>query len=223
MSNRTIRHACSESGAALDALVAPRAEAAPELGPLLSVLFAQLDAAQSMVLHVTSATPGAGTSTVARDIAAGAASSGWCSVALVDAHPPERRGPALPGMVEQVERGEEPSLRRSRVGAAQIDSGVLSSSGRAVSRLESVRGVYGMLRRRYSLTVVDCPAVFSGQQLTILASAADETILVLEAERSNLGGVARAREALEQRGASVLGVVMNKSRRRIPKLLDGLL
>ena len=225
MSNRTIRHAYPEAVAALDVLVAPpEATARPELGSLLSVLFLQLDETSSMVLHVTSATSGEGTSTVARDIAAGAAAAGWCSVALIDARPMERRAQAaFPGLVEQVERGEELTLRRSRVGAAQIDTALLSTSGQPVSRLETVRGLYGALRQRYSLIVVDCPSVFSGQQMMVLASAADETILVFEAERSNLGDVARAREVLDQRGATVMGVVMNKSQRRIPKLLARLL
>ena len=218
MSNRTIRHVdAAAEGAAITA-------ARPELGPLLSVLFLRLDETPSLVLHVTSAKPGEGTTTVARDIAAGAAAAGWCSVALIDAQPVRRQGPGGgAGLVEQVERGEEPSLRRSRLGAAPVDTAALSGSGQPVSRLESVRGVYGILRQRYSLIVVDCPAVFSGQKMMVLAAAADETILVLEAERSKLAEVARAREVLEQRGGSVMGVVLNKSRRRIPALLGRLL
>lgn len=225
MSNRTIRHVYPGLSAPPNARVMPQPLAArPELGALLSVLFLQLDESQSMVLHVTSATQGEGTTTVARDIAMGAAAAGWCSVALIDARPIERRTPvAWAGLVENIERGEAPSMRRSRVGAAQIDTGLLSTSGQPVSRLESVRSLYGMLRQRYSLVVVDCPAVFAGQQMMVLASAADETIMVLEAERSNLAEVARAREALDQRGATVMGVVMNKSRRRIPSLVGRLL
>ena len=97
-----------------------------------------------------------------------------------------------------------------------VDTGLLTTSGRAVSRLDSVRKLYGSLRQRYSLIVVDSPAVFIGQQTLTLAAAADETVLVVEAERTALADVGRARAALERRGASVLGMVMNKSRTRIP-------
>lgn len=226
MSNRTLRHALPIPDATVNRIVTPPpAIARPELGPLLSMLFMRLDAKQSLVLHVTSATPGEGTTTVACDVAAGAAAAGWCRVALVDARPAARRVPAgmMDGLAESAERGVEPFLRRSRIGSATIDTAVLSASGQPVSRLETVRSVYQTLRQRYSLIVVDCPAVFAGQQMMVLASAADETILVLEAERSPLAEVARAREALGQRGASVMGVVMNKSRQRIPKLLGWML
>lgn len=227
MSNRTIRHIYPDTEPGVGGIVMPPpAVTRPELAPLLSVLFLHLDELTSMVLHVTSAAAGTGTTTVARDIAAGAAAAGWCSVALIDAHPAERPRRDIgrdigrdDGLVDDVERGKEPSLRRSRMGTGQIDVAALSNSGQPVSRIESVRTLYATLRKRYSLVVVDCPAVFDGQQMMVLASAADETILVLEAERSPLSEVARAREALERRGASVMGLVMNKSRSRIPRML----
>ena len=59
----------------------------PELAPLLSVLFLMIDETRSLVIHVTSAHAGAGTSTVARRLAEAAAATGWCRVALVDARP----------------------------------------------------------------------------------------------------------------------------------------
>ena len=202
--------------------------ARPELGPLLSVLFLLIDDVRSLVLHVTSAGPGEGSTTVARDIAAAASVSGWCKVALIDAHPiaprPLGAGPAArPGLIEYFERGEQPILPAARLGSTQVDIGTLSTAGRTVSQIESVRGLYATLRRTYSLIVVDCPPVFSGQQTLLLAPAANETILVFEAERTPVAETLRAREVLEQRGASMLGVVMNKSRRRIPNFLGKLL
>ena len=69
--------------------------------------------------------------------------------------------------------------------------------------------------------MVDCPAVFAGQQTLMIAGAADDTVLVVEAERTALADVSRARAALERRGAGVLGMVMNKSRSRVPALFGG--
>ena len=200
----------------------------PELGALLSVVFLLIDELQSIVLHISSARPGEGTTTVARDLAAAAASTGWCRVALVDAHPAPSRalGAASEdgtGLLEYFDRGEAPVLRPAKIGPAGVDVARLSSAGQPVSRIESVRGLYATLRKTYSLVVVDCPAVFASQQTLVLAPAANETILVMEAERTPIGDVARAREALEQRGASILGAVMNKRRLRIPRLLERLL
>ena len=194
----------------------------PELAPLLSVLFLMIDESQSMVVNVTSAHPGAGTTTVARSVAAAAAATGWCRVALLDARTRVGRADDERGLIDDFERGESPALRSINLGAIEVDTGPLTTSGRTVSRLDSVRKLYGTLRQRYSLIVVDSPAVFAGQQTLTLAAAADETVLVVEAERTALADVSRARTALERRGASVLGMVMNKSRSRIPALFGRL-
>ena len=204
----------------------------PHLGPLLSILFTLIDETRSVVVNVTGAHAGAGASTVARRLAAAAAASGWCRVALIDAEPVPAeveqgdgsgldwagrdqagRARASWGLVEQVEQGEAPLLTPRRVGAVEIDMGRLGTAGQALTRIGSVRRLYGVLRDRYTLVIVDCPAVLSGQQTLIVAAAADETVLVVEAERTPMADVARARAALERRGAGVLGMVMNKSRR----------
>ncbi len=188
----------------------------PELAPLLSVLFLMIGENRSMVVNITAAHAGAGTSTVARKLAEAAAATGWCRVALLDARP---GSPASGrGLVEAVEDGESPVLTPRQVGGLQVDSGRLATAGRPLVRLDSVRRLYGSLRDRYSLVIVDCPAVFAGQQTLMVAAAADDTVLVVEAEQTALADVARARAALEQRGAGVLGLVMNKSRSRIPAL-----
>ncbi|MGI4954676.1 MAG: hypothetical protein ACRYGM_22960 [Janthinobacterium lividum] len=196
--------------------IVPAAIGCPELAPLLSVLFLLIDETRSIVVNITSAHAGAGTSTVARRAAEAAASTGWCRVALLDAKPqPDEPGH---GLIDAIERGHSPVLSPQRIGALEIDAGRLSTAGQPCSRIESVRKLYGTLRDRYSLVIVDCPAVFAGQQTLMVAAAADETVLVLEAERTALADVGRARAALERRGAGVLGMVMNKSRARVPAM-----
>src|SRR5437763_1298051 len=87
----------------MNAIAPPRAEPArPELGALLSVVFLLIDEQRSLVLHVTSARPGEGVTTVAQDLAAAAAGAGWCRVALVDAHPAVPR--ALGGVMNKRRR-----------------------------------------------------------------------------------------------------------------------
>ena len=92
-----------------------------------------------------------------------------------------------------------------------------------MTRVESVRGLYGFLRSNFNLVVVDCPPVLTGHHAASLASVADGTLLVVEAERTRAADVNRTRETLEQLGATILGVVLNKRRQRIPKFLGRLI
>jgi len=186
--------------------------ARPELGPLLSVLFLMIDEVRSVVLHVTSARHGEGTTTIARDLATAAAAADWCKVALLDAH---REPSGRAGLIEFVERGEQPVL----LGSGRIAAGRLSGSPQPISRVDSVRALYSTLRKSYALIVVDCPPVLADPQTLVMAPAATETLLVIEAERTPAADVMRARAALEERGASLMGVVLNKSRARVPKVL----
>jgi Mrp family chromosome partitioning ATPase len=62
--------------------------------------------------------------------------------------------------------------------------------------------------------------VINGQQAAALASVADGVVLVVEAERTHVVDIIRARETLEQLGASIIGLVLNKRRRRIPKFIS---
>lgn len=206
--------------AARPAPLRPAETGYPELAPLVSVLVHMMEEARSIVVNITSVHGGAGTSSVARKLAGAAAATGWCRVALLDAQP----GMNEPGqgLIDAIERGDSPALTRRPLGAMEIDTGRLSSGSRPLSQIDSVRKLYGILRDRYALVIVDCPAVLVGQQTLTIAAAADETVLVVEAERTALTDVARARHALERRGAGVLGMVMNKSRLRIPARFGGI-
>ena len=199
-----------------DGMTMPPEPSRPELEPLLAVLFMMVDEMRSVVIHIVSTNRGEGTSTIAREIALAASAPGWCKVALIDA---SGAADGRPGLVEQFERGEEPELRT--VGA--VPAGVATARMSAVqgaARLESVRGLYAGLRARFNMVIVDCPPVMTGRQAAISASVADGTILVVEAERTRIDDASRARETLEQLGAKVLGVVFNKRRRRIPRLIS---
>ena len=193
----------------------PAAPVRPELGPLLAVLLMLVDEHRSAVVHVTAAAGREGTSTVAREVAAAVAASGCKDVALVDAHPGGRGA----GLLDAAERGDVPVLEPATVNGSPVATGSFSSGRVPAARLDSVRSLYAQLRTRYALTVVDCPPVLSGGGAAVLGSAADGTVLVVEAERTRVADVNRAHELLQQVGAPVLGVVLNKSRSRVPRLI----
>jgi Mrp family chromosome partitioning ATPase len=207
-------------------VVPPRVQPiSPELDPLMAVLFILMDEMSSIVIHVTAANHTEGVTTVSRQIAAAAAAAGWCKVALIDANADQKlpfvaQASSRPSLVEYFERGENPVLRTARIGAVSLSTGKLSSSGRPGTKLESVRGLYGFMRSNFNLIVVDCPPVLASRQAATLASVADCALLVVEAERTRIADVQRTRETLEQLGASVLGIVLNKRRRRIPRFIS---
>ncbi len=209
----------------MDVSIAPYRAATdrPELGSLLAIVSMMIDDQRAVVLHVTSAQHGEGATTVARELAAAAARAPWCRVALIDGCPPDPGLPMPTPLLEAVERTEEPVLRRGRINAADVALGSLAGASRAAPRVENVRKLYGWLRSEYTLTIVDCPPVLEARDTAVFASVADGTLLVVQAERTKLSDVRRAREVLDQVGAITMGAVLNKRQRQIPKLLQRML
>lgn len=208
----------------MDALPASIREASPrpELGALLAAVAVLVDDQRSVVLQVTAAQHGEGTTTVARELAAALAQRPWCRVALVDAatSPVDYSLPSLLGMFE---RGQEPVLRAGLLGASEVALGRLTGPGEPAPRLESLRGLFAWMRSAYTVVVVDCPPVLPCRELAVVAAVADGTLLVVEAERTRRAEIALARTVLEQLGATLLGVVLNRRRRRVPRFFERML
>ncbi len=195
----------------------------PELGSLLGAVSMMIDDQRAVVLHVTAAQHGEGTTTVARELAAAAARAPWCRVALIDGCPAEPGLPAPTALLDAFERSEEPVLRRGRLNSADVALGTLSGARRTAPRVETMRKLYGWLRSEYTLIIVDCSPVLVARDTAVLASVADGTLLVVEAERTKLSEIRRARDVLDQVGAITMGAVLNKRQRRVPRMLQRLL
>lgn len=74
-------------------------------------------------------------------------------------------------------------------------------------------------RQQYDVIVLDCPPVYTGSGSTMLSSKADGVVMVVEAGRVRRQVISRAIELLEETGANVLGVVLNKRRYPIPQFV----
>lgn len=177
------------------------------------------------VLAITSSHRGEGVSTVGANLAAVLARRDDGHVLLIDAdvgHPSVHRvfktklAPGLTDVLKDGEAGEQailsspiPNLDILSAGAPNGDpSEILSSSG--VPRL------LDSARKKYRFVVVDLPSVNEASWVVRLASLCDGVALVVEAERSRREVVKRAKEQLVESKASVLGVVINRRRFRIP-------
>jgi Mrp family chromosome partitioning ATPase len=194
-----------------------------QMNGLVGILLRLIDDQGSIILHVTAANAGEGTTTIARGLAAAASRSPWCKVALLDAG--RRDDATLPGetltdVLQAFDATKKLPLVRQNVGDTSIGAGLLGLSGPAAPNLELIRSVYGTLRANYTLTVVDCPPVNLSQATVAYSRLADGVLLVVSAERTRVADIERAQSNLVQFGATVLGTVMNHGRRRVPRFLD---
>ena len=210
--------------------VGRRAAVRRDIATLLAVVLRLIDRHGAIVIHVTAVSHNEGTSTVARELAITAARSAWCKVALVDANPAAAAlsgaiPGALPGIGLLDSPGEDAELPFTRCwfGEAELMEGVLTSPASPLPSVEAVRALFARLRRRFTLVIVDSPPVAAARHTAAFAAAADYVVLVVEAERTRMADVERARATLEQLGAQVLGVVLNKRRSWVPERLSRLI
>jgi non-specific protein-tyrosine kinase len=171
---------------------------------------------------VTGAHDGAGATWVAANLARMLAQAGH-SVAAVDC---DLRNPALherfgvassPGMSDLLQAQGEPGL--PLVKAADPDSAIQVLPAGAASPcpaelLASARlpAVLAALAGACERAVIDTASVAEVADALGLAAQVDGVLLVLQAGRSRQDAAQRARSALEQVGARILGVVMTGAR-----------
>ena len=66
------------------------------------------------------------------------------------------------------------------------------------------------LATRFEHVIIDSPPVLVVTDATILAGLVDGVVLIAESGRTNRAGLMRTRGILENAGARILGVVLNK-------------
>jgi Mrp family chromosome partitioning ATPase len=171
---------------------------------------------------------GDGTTSISINLATSAAETGNGSVLIVDANT------FRPSLHHVFGIGNAPGLREALGDAAELAGCIYPTSvaGLFVMPIGGVdNGAAGSLNlarwdqtfndlyRSFEMVVVDLPAAEeSGMGLTI-AKALSGIILVLEAERSRRGAAIRVKRQLEQVGANLIGVVLNKRRHHVPNWL----
>ena len=187
---------------------------------LFATLLPLIDERKSLVVHLVAATPGEGVSTLARTLAVTAGKRSWCKVALLElvaegASPGSDRATLL----DQFGQNGAATFEQVSVAGAPLSLGRLSDTGAARPRMDTLRDFYGWARERFTLVIVDCPPILRAPDSAVLCGLADETILVVEADRTRVPVVQRARETLSSGGAKILGVVLNKREDLIPSFL----
>jgi Mrp family chromosome partitioning ATPase len=198
-------------------------EVPPEIAGLMSVLIRLLDRNGPIIVYLTAASHGEGTSTIARELAAAATRWDWCNVALVDAsRPATARGSRIPalGLFDVTSDTDDLPFRRSLCDGAMLMQAALTGPNTSLPTIDTVRSLFDRMRKQFTLVIVDGPPILVSQQISAFSAAADCVVLVIEAERTHTADLERARARLEQLGARILGVVLNKRRNWVPGFLQ---
>lgn len=189
--------------------------------------------ANPFVLAFVSCEAGEGASSVAVNFAASAASDGRRSVLLMDGN---LRAPSLQRLLEGMNgvsqsmsedptsSGKDLSTSVWKLIQANDNLDVLVSLQHEIDPGNVFGGkVFGEFlkraRSRYDLIAIDSPPLSASSAATIIATKADGVILVIEAERVRREVIQRAVTQLEDAGAHLLGVVLNKRRFPIPNFI----
>jgi Mrp family chromosome partitioning ATPase len=75
--------------------------------------------------------------------------------------------------------------------------------------MSSVEASLSVLRRKYSLIVVDCPPVLSDDATCRLGSVAQAVLLVARMKKTRFEDLSKAAQQLELNNASNVGIVVN--------------
>lgn len=203
---------------------------AVELTSLLAAIRPLLDSDRGAVLHFVAAAGGEGTSTIAREFALLAATSGRRRTLLIDA---ARRDPETArffncntahGLIDGIWIGhDQADLQRVVPGTSLSVACLVGAHGNAPADAVTLSGLYEQLRGEFELIVVDCPAMESGEYSTLLPEEADGIFLVIRAESTRPAVIAHAKTLVEQAGGHFLGAVLNARRNYIPGFMYRLL
>ena len=174
----------------------------------------------SLVIHFTSAMPGEGVSTVAREFAFLAGQANWCSTLLLDGRSSGGgqaswfRLPSLPDIGQSLQTAATMDVVHVQCGNGAYSLASLAEGG--VNDPMVVRHCYRRLRETFRLTIVDCSPVMTSPDTAALSRFADGVILVIEAEKTKIPVIVRSREEIESADGVVRGVILNKRRQYIP-------
>jgi Mrp family chromosome partitioning ATPase len=221
-----IYEALRRHGGQLGEGMAPRGEVTRAIEAIYPAVYRLIKEKQGgFVLHFVAASEGEGTSTLSSEFARIAAPSFASGVLLVDADRAKLTTatkfgcPVDPGVLDALEQGEGNPERALARTADGLKIGALCGRQPQALSVQRMAPFYEQLRRRYELSVLDCPAVFSDRYFELAPDAADGIILVVEAERNRPEMIRRAKLLIDEIGGKILGAILNRRQGYIPDFL----
>jgi tyrosine-protein kinase Etk/Wzc len=184
---------------------------------------------QKQVFLLLGPTSGVGASYCCREIAAAAvALLPNLSVLLVDVnihHPSlsETAGSPAKGWASWLLGLKEYALNEAVVPWPQkapfdlLPLGQVADYRQASAQIPQWPTILDELKKMYDLILLDAPAFYQGGEARALCRAADEILVVIEADGSRKRVVHQMVEDLQSTNVSIMGVVFNKRRLHIPR------
>lgn len=178
---------------------------------------------------IVSTAPGEGVSTVTLGLGAAVAGAAQHGVLLVESHPGAPRLATRLGVATAIGIAEvlsKDAPREQALVATSVPRLAVMTRGRVPIDLSQPRwlGLFDELmadlQTGFDLCLFDGGALEAHPESLLLASHVDGVLLVVEAERTSTSRVEAAAEMLARAGANVLGVVLNRRRRYVPKFLE---
>ena len=182
------------------------------------IQFAKIDKHSINTIHVTSATPTEGKTTISVNIAGSFAQTNRKTLVLdCDLRKPRMHkvfgGQRYPGFTDYflgnidfdsiVHNSELPNLDYITAGTIPPNPSELLGSEQMIAFIEKLKGIY-------DLVVIDSPPIIAVTDSEILSRIADASILVIAAEETETDLMVKAAELLQHEEKSFIGVVLNK-------------
>jgi capsular exopolysaccharide synthesis family protein len=104
-----------------------------------------------------------------------------------------------------------------------VTSGHYETSPSNVLEAPQLSDVLARLHERFQFVVFDSAPVNVYTDAQILGPRVDATVFVIEADRTRIDEVQRAKRQLERAGAKMLGVLLNRQKNYVPSFMEGLL
>jgi len=177
-------------------------------------------------IMLTSTAHGSGSSTMAANFATTLARDCRLNVLLIDAN---LRSPRLhevfniegnQGLSNLLTMEEEETSLLKKVGHGNLH--VIPCGKKIMGPLtlfESIRfeKTLKMMRERFDYVILDAPPINSNAESRVIATRVDGVILVLESGKTRHQVAIKAKQEMEEAGAKVLGVILNRRKYYIPK------
>jgi Mrp family chromosome partitioning ATPase len=184
---------------------------------LYCAVTAHLPDEPSRIIELTSATPGEGTSTIAREMALTIAGDLSKSVMLIRV---VNDLPLSPGL-EAVAHRRIPleAVVETDLYVPTLTTATLSLGGGNAGLLfdgDELDRVFAQAARLARLVIIDAPPILSDVTGIALSRKVSGVLLIVEAERTRAPIIEQARRVIETGGGRVLGVILNKRKHHIP-------